>query len=280
MQNKGDILILEDIDEMAVPYRIELSAQGYNPIHVDSLAQLKETIVRKSFLAAYIDIMLDERDDENRDGLKALDIIKKSGDETLCIVVTGHGDVPITRDALVKYGAHDVIEKQRTRPEDFVALIEKGLGEKPHVTINKHDLMRCLSGNEFFFSWEEHLISALHPKAGFDSVYTVVPKVFSDLLPILSMPEDSVLVPLVDRGFAFSHIWSRKLGKSVIVMFGDESRLDKMTMEGELTVGEQRMAFGRVLSKVRDANLVGLVFEDINQEFSGELVPAICRRVS
>jgi ActR/RegA family two-component response regulator len=110
----GDnLLIVEDDDDWSAIYRRAARSEGLTTVRVaKDLSQLDDALREMTFAVALVDIGLDVADDRNVDGLLALERVRKLGDDTSLIVVTGRSGrdvLPITRDALKKYEAFDAI---------------------------------------------------------------------------------------------------------------------------------------------------------------------------
>ena len=76
----------------------------------EDLAEATALIDEMQFAVAFVDIGLDVANDRNIDGLRVMDKIRSAHDETSIVVVTGRSGqdvLPIAKDAVRRYGAHD-----------------------------------------------------------------------------------------------------------------------------------------------------------------------------
>ena len=114
------------------------------------------------FAIAFIDIGLDVADDRNIDGLRVMDKLRSSHDETSIVVVTGRSGrdvLPITRDAIMRYHAHNILGKADITPQDIEEVLKTGRAafeQKSSQTAASPQ--EVLKGDLESWEWEDRMI--------------------------------------------------------------------------------------------------------------------------
>ena len=132
MGSDRNVLIVEDEDEWRKIYERIVSFQfPEQTIKIaKDLAGAERLIDSTKFAVAFVDVGLDITDDHNVDGLRVMQKIRDTGDETSIVVVTGRSGqdvLSIARDAIKKYDAYDTIGKGSIEPSDIKRLLNGGL---------------------------------------------------------------------------------------------------------------------------------------------------------
>ncbi|MBX3013730.1 MAG: response regulator [Caldilineaceae bacterium] len=182
----------------------------------DALYLLKE----RYFHVALLDIKLDGDDDSgNQDGLEIAKTIQAADEATSVIMLTGFGTVQRTREALLKYGASDFLEKSKYEKEELVVIIEK-VAEQALTRFQKKYITPI---NEHTFISQESLAKMkaelrYEQQEGFTGLLT---DLLQPLLPVLCTPQANEQIITAADGVRFSsHYWSRMEGKGVRVAVG------------------------------------------------------------
>jgi ActR/RegA family two-component response regulator len=256
----GDnLLIVEDDDDWSAIYRRAARSEGLTTVRVaKDLSQLDDALREMTFAVALVDIGLDVADDRNVDGLLALERVRKLGDDTSLIVVTGRSGrdvLPITRDALKKYEAFDAISKVPVEPDELRRLIKAGLEEYRRVVSRKGPrVSEVLRGTTPATIWNWKMLRELQIRGGITALYDLLEKLVSDFLPVLKPQRDEVVTIDSDRSLAHGELWSRAYGHGVVVCFGDQHEVRRL-LDG-LSAGTAVVG-GHKPSEVLNDKLVG-----------------------
>ena len=126
------VLIVDDEVAWCEIFRRAIIAQGtVKTIEVArDLASAERLIEATNFAVAFVDIGLDSDDDRDMGGLRVIQKIRATAQETSIIVVTGRSAadlVSVTHDVIKKYNALDVVAKSNVMPSDISKLLDSGL---------------------------------------------------------------------------------------------------------------------------------------------------------
>jgi ActR/RegA family two-component response regulator len=261
-----NILIVEDDRKWRKAYRH--AVEDYRPDLVIRLAgdligaeQLTKTT---KFAVAFVDIDLDGHGANNVDGIKVLERIRATGDETSIIVVTGRGGqdvLPIIRDAIIKYGAHDAVGKSMLALSDIKRLLDEGLAEYRQAVKTSIVAARdALRGDADPIIWDDMVIRTA-PCRNVYHLYEFLDGLLEKYLPLVNGPTDQPAAIDLSAGIVYGGYWSRGIGARVLVCFGARKQFDAM-LETYAVPGKLFGKFeaGAAVEKRADAWLEGMVF--------------------
>ncbi|MGQ9626648.1 MAG: response regulator transcription factor [Anaerolineae bacterium] len=145
---KAKILIVDD--EPSICFGLEglLSEEGYAVRSAFSGSEALRLIASEDFDAVLSDIKLGDID-----GLQVLDEVKRNSPDTVTILLTGHGSLESSIQALRK-GAHDYLLKPISA-EQLKASIQKGL-EKRKRALHQKEILLGLERQIRELRTEEH----------------------------------------------------------------------------------------------------------------------------
>jgi DNA-binding NtrC family response regulator len=138
MNQPARILIVDDESSITGALEIILGEQGYNISTAESVANALEAIKRQQFDLVFTDLKLPDGS-----GIDLLDIVKAESPETEVVLMTAHGSLDVTIEA-IKKGAYYYLEKPFT-PDQVIMLIERTL-EFAAVRQENRSLKRAISG--------------------------------------------------------------------------------------------------------------------------------------
>jgi ActR/RegA family two-component response regulator len=260
------VLIVEDEGDWCAIYERSAQRQGVSTIRVaKSLVEAELLLDAMSFAVAFVDIGLDARDDRNVDGLRVMERIRALGDETSIIVVTGRSGrdvLDITRDAIRKYGVFEIVGKVPIEPGDIDALLQRGLKEFRSAAINREPRVHeVLQGGLPGWSWDDQVLRATRIAGGVSTLYGFLDNLFAQFLPVVARKDgDHVQVDSATE-VAYGEYWSRAMGKGILLCFGDEEHMKRVT-EGAAPGGTilSRFHVDEVLDEREAGGVVGTVF--------------------
>ncbi|MEZ5076312.1 MAG: response regulator [Solirubrobacterales bacterium] len=224
-----------------------------------TLDEAAAAIAEMAFAVAFVDIRLDEADDQNTDGLRVLEILRDSRDQTSAIMLTGHGTVAITRDALKEHHAYEAIEKSAVGPEQIHDLVRLGT-ERCNQEIRVHNPVapEVLRGRRAVWDWDSEMLKATGAKGGADVLYRLLESLASPFLPLAQGDDGDLLRYHEDNGLALGAYWSRAIGSAVVVAFGRSAAVRCAMDDGDV----ERFAghsLGAVLRERDKGGVAGLI---------------------
>ena len=115
----GKILVVDDLPDWRTTISGLLVDQGYKVQTASSIDGALQVLENGHFHIAVLDVRLDETNEDNRDGLRLMHIIKKRWQATEIIMLTGYANVSMAQDALNtdiegKRFAYAFLEKTQT----------------------------------------------------------------------------------------------------------------------------------------------------------------------
>jgi ActR/RegA family two-component response regulator len=233
-----NVLIVEDEEEWCGIYQRAVSAQNpdYKVEVAKDLVSAERLIDAAKFAVAFVDVGLDISDDRNVDGLRVMEKIRDTGDETSIVVVTGRSGqdvLPITRDAIKKYGAYDTIGKSTIKPTDIKRLLEGGVEAyrqeslKYASTTGRTGARDVLRGQADGMIWDERVMRITQFKSHAGKFYGFLSELFGEYLPVATVP-DEVCANVDDAvGVVYGDYWSRGVGAAIVVCFGADQTFDR-----------------------------------------------------
>ncbi len=217
------------------------------------------------FAMAFIDIGLDVADDRNIDGLRVMDKIRSVEDETSIVVITGRsGDdvLPITRDALMRYHAHNILGKPEITPDHIEEAITSGI-----ETFEKKNSLRAapahtvLGGDVESWKWDDQMMSGTGIQGGVQSLYRFLDRLTAEFLPLIPASPGAAVTKDEATGVMYGTYWSRAIGAAVVICFAGraqaESHIEPAKSGPRLL---QAHDVGATLSEITANGVSGAVF--------------------
>ena len=116
------ILIVEDDEWWQAVLKESLEDEGYQVTALAGYRDGRQTLEERAFDLVILDLLLDESA-PMLDGERLLAHISRHYSDTPCIVVSGHGDIRVVRDAFKQYHVVDFIAKDQFDIPAFVELV-------------------------------------------------------------------------------------------------------------------------------------------------------------
>jgi ActR/RegA family two-component response regulator len=222
-----NLLIVEDDAEWCNAYKRAAEKEGFRLIKAaKDLAEAETFVDEIQFALAFIDIGLNVKDDQNVDGLRVMQKIRESGDETSIVVVTGRAGrdvLPITRDSLIKYGAHDIVGKAEIEPKDIRAILKTGREAFRHrISTALPAAHNALRGKLEPWEWDDQMLRTLHVTDGVRGLYRFLDQLAGEFLPLIPRNTEDPLV--IESGMADASYWSRSVGQAVVLFYAEAER--------------------------------------------------------
>jgi ActR/RegA family two-component response regulator len=228
-----NVLIVEDEDEWSGAYERAVHALGenYTVKIAKDLVSAERLIEATKFAVAFVDVGLDINDDRNVDGLRVMERIRASDDDTSIIVVTGRSGqdvLSITRDAIKKYGAYDTVGKSSVAPADIRRLLEGGLEEyRKAAAAGRRGAHEALRGDAEAMAWDHRLMQAMNFKGNASDFYEFLNRLLGGYLPMVTRQGGGQLDIDASTGLVYGDYWSRAIAAAVAVCFGAAEQFDQ-----------------------------------------------------
>ncbi len=225
MTTARSLLIVEDQPEWCSIYARAAARQGIRSVKVaENLAQAIELVDEIQFAVAFIDIGLAVADDRNIDGLKVMDKIRSVKDGTSIVVVTGRSGLdvlPITRESIMRYHAHNIMGKAEITPDDIEEALRSGLEmfEKRN-SLSSAATHTFLKGDLNPWKWEDQMLRGTGVRGGVQGLYEFLDRLVSEFLPLVPAEAGAAVIKDPTAGVMHGIYWSRSIGAAVAICFG------------------------------------------------------------
>jgi ActR/RegA family two-component response regulator len=261
-----NLLIVEDNKAWCDSYARAASREGFDSIKIaEDLTHARRFIDEMQFAVAFIDIALNGADDRNIDGIQVMEKIREAGDPTSIVVVTGRSGLdvlPITRDAIKKYGAFDIVLKMAIEPQDIRRLLGTGLeAYRQESAAEEATPVDALRGVEPARFWEDQMLRGIRVRDGVTGLKKFLGQLLGQYLPMLPPRNNEPVSVDSATGLAHGALWSRGSGQAVAIVFGDDAVQEESLRPGSdgLLLGKYRV--GSLLKSSSAHGLSGAVFE-------------------
>jgi ActR/RegA family two-component response regulator len=256
----GNVLVVEDEQEWQGIYM-----RNTDPLHsgilrtAKDLVETTEAIEEMAFAVAFVDIRLDENDDQNTDGLKVLELLRRSGDHTSAVMLTGYGTVGITRDALKEFDAYEALEKAEIDPRQIQELVVQGTEERNKLArVEDQEAAAVLRGRRAVWDWDTEMLQATGGKGGAEGLYRHLDYLVSPFLPLVDGADPDRMRMDEQSQLALGTFWSRAVGEAVLIAFGRPETMKAAMDDGRLH-NQTGQPMGQVLREREKGGLAGLV---------------------
>ncbi len=122
MSDKQAVLIVEDDEWWQGVLKEPLADEGYPVTVLADYQDVRQALEEQTFGLVILDLQLDESA-PMFDGERLLAHISRHYSSTRCIVVSGHGDIRVVRDAFAEYHVVDFIAKPDFDIPTFIELV-------------------------------------------------------------------------------------------------------------------------------------------------------------
>jgi DNA-binding response OmpR family regulator len=257
--NKTRILIVEDRPDFQNIFIKIVNRLKFEYQVAASLEQSIELLQRYSFHIALVDLSLDDKDTNNRDGFKVLDLIKKLNEGTESIILTAYGK---SRDAdkiiFGKYGLFGFIDKADMDISDVTNRI-KAAAEKANLEMYKpsklFQSMENIIPNQHL-AWMIKSIKGENvdiTETKIAELETFLKRLLVDFTPLLPNKKEKrgVIVPL-EKGLPTikTQYWSKALGCAVEMWVGNYETMHAITQPVNEAIYIKRAGYERRIKEV------------------------------
>jgi CheY-like chemotaxis protein len=259
----GNVLLVEDERSWSEIYERAVRRVGLDKVKVtETFAEAEDAIDAIRFAVALVDIGLHVDDDTNVDGLRVMEKIRAVGDKTSIIVITGRSGrdvLPIVRDAIKKYDAHDTIAKSTLLPAELRKLVESGLrAYEVGSSDDRGSLFAALRGDIQPQIWDDMIMRGAATGGGAAGLYRLIETLFGPFVPLVAGEPRGVRIK---DGLACGIFWSRGIGDAIVTCFGASNRME-VAMETVRNGGLLLDAYsvGQLVGEYSAASTQGVIY--------------------
>lgn len=244
-----NILVVDDDIEYQEIHRRRLERLVQTIIFASNRFDAEKLVRRQYFHAAILDIRLNDKEEENTDGLRIAETIYKQNESTGLIIVSGYGTTDRSRAAFRNYRAVDFLEKAvYTRNMFLEALLNAISISSPYV----ESVRLSISPSSIVpYSLLDKFMSGLNydQQVGFKEIFV---RLVGPLVPIAP---STIFCMLNDENMMEMKLWSRQYARGYTIRFGKFS-----TLEYEIQQYQQldQPKYGLFTAR----NVTGLRYED------------------
>jgi ActR/RegA family two-component response regulator len=272
--NQFATLIVEDTPDIQGSYQRAVERQGGLPVITSSYNDAVAAVKRRLFSVAIIDVRLSEDDETNVDGLRVLEFIKKTGDATKTILITGYGSFQIAREAFRDLEVFEGLEKGVSLSSIESTIKRAHEAFEKESSEKKPDYTNMLKGSSIaLWDWEDKARRMCMPTGGIDGLYRFLETLLQSFSP-LTTDEDGAGCFVNDANrIAAGSFWSRGQGIGVLIAFGKKAEVLKLqtgTTPPHLNniFHEGAPSLGPLLKKAESHGVYGIVRKLEDQSFS------------
>ncbi|MCP4535570.1 MAG: response regulator [Chloroflexi bacterium] len=143
MSDERAILIVEDDEWWQAVLKESLEDEGYTVTTLAGYQDVRQALEERAFGLVILDLLLDESA-PMLDGERLLAHISRHYSKTPCIIVSGHGDIRVVRDAFKQYHVIDFIAKDQFDIPTFIELVGTVLQSSTDPAILRRTLRQTL----------------------------------------------------------------------------------------------------------------------------------------
>jgi hypothetical protein len=251
----GNVLVVEDDPLWCGIYERNVNPGLNGALRVTkTLAEARTAISEMAFAVAFVDLRLDEHDDENTDGMKVFELLSRAGDGTSSILVTGKGTPRITRDVLKEYDAFDAMEKDDADPTGLAEFVRRGTDFRNSSALDR-PAADVLRGRQRADIWDSEMLHITRGKGGIGPLFNFLERLVGPFLPLVPEREGSTLKVNEQSSIATGAYWSRGVGAGVLIAIGTQESIRGAAGATELN----GRALGGTLREKAVGNMAGVV---------------------
>lgn len=212
-KRRANVLIVEDDLDYQRHYRGVL-AKDFNVDQASTADEAIERAARKYYSVAIVDLSLRGEATKDADGLRVVEHLSGRKEPTAIILLTAQATVSIARDAFVKYGAFELVEKQKLSEVDLPALISRG-SDSAAAKLEVTDCIEFFRGQSDEAMFVDEFLRSLKPRGGYTGMKDALASVGNELWPLRHSRTHPGLRVQVAEKFAEGRFWSRQIGSAV-----------------------------------------------------------------
>jgi CheY-like chemotaxis protein len=223
MANQTKVLVVEDKESWRVLYEDTLKDAGYLPFSAEKIESALELIDRHFFHAALLDIVLDDLDQKQEQGMEVLSRLVQIGEQTGVVMMTGYPTTKRMDRAYADYGVTRFLEKPDYNAEKLLEQLAKAsmqseayLDSLKLDTLRPQNLVRKYSPRDL----EMRLLG--RPSG---HIAELLQSLLRHFVPLLICDEFERVESVRGSSVFETRYWSRMVGKEIVIRLGPRKHI-------------------------------------------------------
>ena len=258
------VIVIEDDVETCKTYANALKKSDFDVNMAFDLKDALQGIEEKTYHVAVVDLGLQGQNNiENVSGLEVLDRLKKLGEGTVVVVISGQLKPQISADSIQKHGALRYITKDEIFEGGREQLINEVIFafEKSKLILfgSFENVINFIIQDKNATEFIDKCLRNLQPKEGYKGLQHFLENVISPLCPLIPELEMKSLLEFSKNEKILSGTcWSKAIGKSVEICIFNKNENPEIYLRSDKTkFMEEHLIF-----QYKKFNLVGWVAEN------------------
>lgn len=261
------VLIVEDDPSWQENFKETVESLDYVAQLAGSFRVADSRLNRQHFHLVLVDLRLQEGAEELQ-GMKLVQKVAELDEGTSTIIVSGYADATIATEALKRFDAFYVIEKDRVDPRQFVELVQAAVSQADEKYRARFaSAMDFLSAGQDVHSWAAEVLSALIGENrtlglnDLNQLRDLLNVLLDGLFPLLHHRLEKRVLIDRDAGVVRGHYWSKALGDAIALELGSRELVEREIADaGELTELAVRGGIARREREHAVGDLGGIVY--------------------
>jgi ActR/RegA family two-component response regulator len=261
------VLVVDDDTSWQENFKETVEHLGYDAQLAGDLRVADSSLNRRHFHLVLVDLRLQEGTEELQ-GMKLVEKVAQLDEGTSTIIISGYADATIATEALKRFDAFYVVEKDRIDPRQFVELVQAAISQADErYRARFASAMDFLSAGRDVHSWAAEVLSALIGEnrtlglIDLNRLRELLNALLDGLFPLLHHRLEPGV--LVDRtsGVVRGRYWSKALGQAIAVKLGSRELIEREIVDVEESAGLDAEGGARQSERVSKAgDLGGIVY--------------------
>jgi ActR/RegA family two-component response regulator len=226
------VLIVEDDASWQENFKDALEGLDYAIQIAESYEAADLKLDERHFHLVLVDLRLGEGTKELR-GMTLVQKVAELDEGTSTIIVSGFADATIATEALKRYNAFYVIEKDKIDPRQFVDLVQAAVSRAEEEYMDRFaSAMDFLSGGQDVHAWAAEILPVLLGSdrtlglKDLNQLRDLLNVLLDGLYPLLHHRlENGVLIDR-DAGIVRGRFWSKALGEAIVLELGGRQLIE------------------------------------------------------
>lgn len=239
MVNHTKVLVVEDQNSWRVLYEDTLKDAGYLPFSTATIESALELIDRHFFHAALLDIVLDDRDQKQEQGMEVLEKLIQIGEQTGIVMMTGYPTTNRMDRAYEDYGVTRFLEKREYNADMLLEHLAKAsIRSQVYLDSLKVDALRPQNFVRRFSLRDLETRLVGRPSG---RMVELLQGLLRHFVPLLTCDEFERVESSHGSSVFETRYWSRMAGKEIVIRLGPRKHI--LQEQQELSQAGQEVFF-------------------------------------
>lgn len=235
MANQTKVLVVDDQASWRALHEDALKEAGYLPLSAENITAALELLDRHFFHAALLDIVLDDRDQKQEQGMEILRKLVQIGERTGVVMVTGYPTTDRMNRAYADYGITRFIEKREYDADTLLKHLAKAsMQSTAYLDSLRQDSLRSQNLVRQF-SLHDLEMRLLGRPSG--RMVELLQGLLRPFVPLLVCGKFERIEASGEFSVFETRYWSRMAGKEIAIRIGARKHI--LQEKKELTEGGQ-----------------------------------------